>query len=109
MPGKIKAIFRPRHIDEKGGYTKLYLQANCDFHFEVYRLAQSQVMMSIIETLWLQISPYFHMLTASENFRASQRHHEAILTDIEQRRPQEAHRAMQPDIADAFELLKRFF
>jgi DNA-binding GntR family transcriptional regulator len=95
--------------NEKGGYTKLYLQANYDFHFEVYRLAQSQVMMSIIETLWLQISPYFHMLTASENFRVSQRHHEAIFTNIEQRRPLEAHQAMHADIADAFELLKRFF
>jgi DNA-binding GntR family transcriptional regulator len=49
------------------------------------------------------------MLSASENFRVSQRHHEAIFTNIEQRRPQEAHRAMHADIADAFELLKRFF
>ena len=95
--------------NEKGGYTKLYLQANYDFHFEVYRLAQSPTMMAIIETLWLQIAPYFHMLSASGNFRISQRHHEAIFNMIEQNRPDEARQAMHDDIADAFEVLKSYF
>lgn len=95
--------------NEKGGYTKLYLQANYDFHFEVYRLAQSPTMMAIIETLWLQIAPYFHMLSASGNFRISQRHHEAIFNMIERNRPEEARRAMHDDIADAFEVLKSYF
>ncbi len=95
--------------NEKGGYTKLYLQANYDFHFEVYRLAQSPTMMAIIETLWLQIAPYFHMLSSSGNFRISQRHHEAIFEMIQKNQPDGARQAMHDDITDAFEILRSYF
>ncbi|NKL67053.1 GntR family transcriptional regulator [Rhizobium leguminosarum] len=95
--------------NEKGGYSKIYLQANYDFHFEIYSLAGSPTMMNIIETLWLQIAPYFHLLTTYNDFKISQRHHEAIFNSIEHNRPEEARQAMHGDIADAFEVLKGFF
>lgn len=66
-------------------------------------------MMSIIETLWRQISPYFHMLSASGNFQVSQGHHEAIFNGIQHNQVHTAHQALHDDIADAFEVLKRFF
>ncbi|MGO8656697.1 FCD domain-containing protein, partial [Rhizobium ruizarguesonis] len=69
----------------------------------------SPTMMNIIETLWLQIAPYFHLLTTYNDFKISQRHHEAIFNSIEHNRPEEARQAMHGDIADAFEVLKGFF
>ncbi|MCB2402362.1 MULTISPECIES: GntR family transcriptional regulator [Rhizobium] len=95
--------------NEKGGYSKIYLQANYDFHFEIYRLAGSSIMMNIIETLWLQIAPYFHLLTTYNDFQISQRHHEGIFRGIETNQPDRAHEAMHGDIADAFEVLKGYF
>lgn len=90
---------------QRAGDTRLYLQSNYDFHFEVYRLAQSPIMLSIIESLWLQISPYFHLLTASGNFRISNRHHEDIFRAIESNQPDRARKAMHGDISDAYAVL----
>lgn len=105
----LKRKFRALIDNESDGYTKLYIQANYDFHFEVYQLARSPVLLSLIETLWLQISPYFHMLSASKNFKISQLHHEQIFSGIEEGRPELARDAMHHDIADAFEVLKGYF
>jgi hypothetical protein len=38
------------------------------FHFRIYRLAGSATLLAIIEPLWLQISPYFHVLRGSGNW-----------------------------------------
>jgi DNA-binding GntR family transcriptional regulator len=39
-----------------------YVRANQAFHFVIYRAANSPIMLNIIGSLWLQISPYFHLL-----------------------------------------------
>ena len=57
------------------GDTKAYVRANRQFHFAIYRIAGSDVLLAIIESLWLQISPYFHLLHASGNFAVSNREH----------------------------------
>ncbi|KQT53740.1 GntR family transcriptional regulator [Aureimonas sp. Leaf454] len=105
----LKQKFRALIDNESGGYTKLYIQANYDFHYEIYRLAQSPVLLSLIETLWLQISPYFHMMSASKNFKISQLHHEQIFFGIESGDAEQAREGMHRDIADAFEILKGYF
>src|SRR5205085_1510304 len=48
--------------------VKAYLHANRDFHFRIYRAAGSETLMSMIESLWLQISPYFNLLHASGDY-----------------------------------------
>lgn len=102
---ELKKSFRALLEGQQSGDTKLYLQANYDFHFEVYRLGQSAIMLSIIESLWLQISPYFHLLRASGNFRISNRHHEDIFRAIEDNAPERARQAMHEDISDAYDVL----
>lgn len=91
---------------ERAGDTKLYVRSNYTFHFQVYRMSQSPIMLAIIESLWLQISPYFHMLQASDNFRISNRHHEEIFHAMENRQPERAQQALHQDIMDAYEVLK---
>ncbi|MBM7045573.1 GntR family transcriptional regulator [Rhizobium lusitanum] len=103
--GGLNRSFQALFEGQEAGDTKLYLQSNYDFHFEVYRLAQSPIMLSIIESLWLQISPYFHLLRASGNFRISNRHHEDIFHAIENNKPDKARQAMHDDISDAYEVL----
>jgi DNA-binding GntR family transcriptional regulator len=48
--------------DEKDG--RRFVPANHDFHFTIYRAAGSPALLSFIESLWLQIGPYFHVLRA---------------------------------------------
>src|SRR4051794_7278872 len=61
------------------GDVKGYLRANRQFHFAIYRAAGSDVLLAIIESLWLQISPYFHLLHASGNYAVSNREHAEML------------------------------
>lgn len=42
------------------GDARRYMQANYDFHFALYRQAQSPVLLSLVESLWLQMSPYLY-------------------------------------------------
>jgi DNA-binding GntR family transcriptional regulator len=91
---------------ERAGDTKTYVQSNYKFHFQVYRMCRSPIMMSIIEGLWLQISPYFHLLRASDNFRISNRHHENVYRAIESRKPDVAEREIREDLQDAYETLR---
>ena len=51
----------------RSGDNKQYLRWNRAFHFGIYQAARSEALLAIIETLWLQISPYFHLLHASGN------------------------------------------
>jgi DNA-binding GntR family transcriptional regulator len=61
------------------GDVRSYLRANRRFHFTIYRSAGSDVLIGIIESLWLQISPYFHLLHASGNYTVSNREHRHML------------------------------
>jgi DNA-binding GntR family transcriptional regulator len=106
LVGQLEKTFRILLESGRAGDTKLYVKSNYDFHFEVYRLSQSPIMLSIIESLWLQISPYFHLLRASGNFRISNRHHEEILHALENRDPERARQALHTDLTDAYDVLR---
>lgn len=41
------------------------IQANFDFHFEIYDIADCTILRRTIESLWLQSGPYFRMLIES--------------------------------------------
>jgi DNA-binding GntR family transcriptional regulator len=85
-----------------------YVPANHNFHFTIYRAAESSTLLSIIESLWLQIGPYFHVLRASGNWHAANTRHRAMLEALEQRDGTAAANALQRDIdeaASALELL----
>jgi len=84
-----------------------YLHANRGFHFAVYAAAGSPTLLSMIESLWLQISPYFNLLHASGNFVESNEHHRALTRALQQRDPDAARKALQGDISAAATVLDR--
>ena len=61
---------------------KEYVRCNREFHFAIYRAAGSDILYSIIETLWLQISPYFHLLHESGNYRTANKQHRLVLRSL---------------------------
>ncbi|HUC18661.1 MAG TPA: GntR family transcriptional regulator [Acetobacteraceae bacterium] len=94
-----------RAAEERDG--RRYVPANHDFHFTIYRAADSPTLLSIIESLWLQIGPYFHVLRASENWQAANSRHRAMLGALGRRDGEAAVAALQHDIDEAAAALER--
>jgi DNA-binding GntR family transcriptional regulator len=80
------------------GDIKGYLQGNRAFHFGIYRAAGSPALFGTIESLWLQISPYFNLLSATENYRSSNIRHKSMLHALRARNPEKARQFVVDDI-----------
>lgn len=89
------------------GDTRDYLLANRAFHFTIYRAAGSPTVVSLIEILWLQISPYFNLLRESGNYVSANMHHRAMLDALTERDEAAARAAIVADISGSFEVLRK--
>ena len=87
------------------GENKQYLRWNRAFHFGIYGAARSEALLAIIETLWLQISPYFHLLHASGNYLRANKQHELMLDRLRARDAGAVSRALRDDIEAAYQVL----
>jgi DNA-binding GntR family transcriptional regulator len=85
---------------------KLYVPANHHFHFRIYGLAGSPSLLSIIESLWLQVGPYFHVLRASGNWHAANSAHRAMLESLARKDGAGTEAALRNDIDAAAKTLK---
>lgn len=81
------------------GDSAAFLRANRALHFTIYAAAGSAVLLSVIESLWLQISPYFNLLHGSGNFVEANRQHHALILAMDRGDAKEARCAIQRDIA----------
>ena len=89
------------------GDTRDYLRANRAFHFTIYRAAGSPTIVSLIEILWLQISPYFNLLRESGNYLSANIHHRAMVDALRRKDEAAARGAILADIAGSFEVLEK--
>lgn len=79
---RLEARFDEMTRSVADGNIRTFLRANRAFHFCVYRAAGSPTLDAIIETLWLQISPYFNMLARSGQASVNNIEHEAMLNAL---------------------------
>ena len=89
----------------RSGDNKQYLRWNRAFHFGIYQAARSEALLAIIETLWLQISPYFHLLHASGNYLKANEQHELMLAAMRARDGAAVSLAVRNDIEAAYRVL----
>lgn len=82
-----------------------YVRANHAFHFIIYRSANSPIMLNIIESLWLQISPYFHLLHDSGNYSTANERHREMFQALQQRDAKTMRASVQADIEAAYQVL----
>jgi DNA-binding GntR family transcriptional regulator len=99
-----------RHLEElenanATGDVKAYLRANYTFHFSIYRAARSENLLSIIENLWLQISPYFNMLHGSGNYSTANERHREMVSALRDRDVELIMKAVRADIDAAYAVL----
>ena len=108
-PGELRALDRlSRDIERciEAGDTQSYLKANASFHFGIYHAARSQVLLPIIESLWLQVGPFFnHTAAAANDYRLAHQHHEEALAGLVARDPEAARAGIAGDITAAAEYL----
>jgi DNA-binding GntR family transcriptional regulator len=91
----------------KKGDRREFVRANHDFHFCIYRSANSPTMLGIIEALWLQVSPYFHLLQASDNYTTSNVQHRHILDALKSHDGDSVAKALEGDISAASAMLTK--
>jgi DNA-binding GntR family transcriptional regulator len=89
------------------GDTRDYLRANRAFHFAIYRAGGSPTIVSLIEILWLQISPYFNLLRESGNYLSANIHHRAMVEALARKDQTAARTAILADITGSFEVLEK--
>ncbi len=87
------------------GDRKDYVRYNHEFHFVIYRAAGSDVLYAIIENLWLQISPYFHLLRDSGNPHTSHARHERMSGGLKARNGSIVRQAIRNDVEAAGKVL----
>ena len=80
---------------------KLFVPANRAFHFRIYERAGSPTLLSVIEGLWLQISPYFDLLHQVGNWRTANKCHQAMRDALAARDGRAARQAVLDDIEAA--------
>ena len=84
-------------------------QMNQTFHFAIYRACGSDVLLPMIESLWLQSGPYVRaaVLKFDPKSEISALHyHREILAALKARDAEAAKRALASDISRAFDLLR---
>ena len=89
------------------------LLANRDFHFAIYRASGSDVLVQLIDTLWLRFGPFMRMLSTHVKPLVERGPHEpyikqhlAILAALENRDEASTRQALEQDINTTWDMLK---
>jgi DNA-binding GntR family transcriptional regulator len=89
------------HGAAQDGDVKSYLIANHAFHFTLYGTARSQVMLPIVESLWMQVGPYLNGVFNAAGVSHASDHHATALKAARRRDAIGVADAIGRDLADA--------
>ena len=84
---------------------RAHIKANFEFHFRLYRQSKSQVLIEVINTLWLRVSPHLYHLEPGKDLKVSNDHHKKIVQYIMEKNSDAAIAELRGDINDAYEIL----
>jgi len=104
---RLRALQRQMREMAAHGDSTRYLACNREFHFTVYRAARSEVLLPVIESLWLQAGPYLTIMRSPATLGSGLEHHDELIEALERSNGTAARRAVVADIDDAAEILIR--
>lgn len=83
------------------------LQQNYDFHFTLYRASESEVLLPLVEALWLQYGAYLNLIIKHEEAlrMPEHKHHQEIIAALKSGDRAAAHAALANDIERSFRVL----
>ncbi len=76
---------------------------NLKLHFAIYELGASPLMLSIIESLWLQLGPILARVPVSRALNDSADPHQLLVRALEKHDPEAARAALAADLTQATE------
>jgi DNA-binding GntR family transcriptional regulator len=85
------------------GNASQYLVCNRRFHFRLYEAAETQVMLPVVESMWMQIGPHLNQIFRARDGAAAtaDHHHNALLRALRRQDAQGAAKALSDDLCDA--------
>ncbi|MEO0780836.1 MAG: GntR family transcriptional regulator, partial [Pseudomonadota bacterium] len=90
---------------ETTGDVQGYVKANYAFHLRLYQQSNSPVLIDVIDTLWLRVSPHLFQLERENQYEVSNIHHSNIVQAVRDGDEETATRELVQDISDAYEVL----
>lgn len=87
----------------EAGDASRYLACNRRFHFRLYEAAETQVMLPVIESMWMQAGPHLNQIfRLPEDATANaDHHHNDLLRALRRQDAQAAAKAVWDDLSDA--------
>ena len=100
--GNVRGILKKLESlnDEQRGQ---FWALNLKLHFAVYEVGASPLLMSIIESLWLQLGPILAKIPVSRALKDSADPHQLLVRALEMRDPEAARAALAADLTQATE------
>ncbi|WP_306026958.1 GntR family transcriptional regulator [Stappia sp. MMSF_3263] len=92
-----------------GGDAETYMRLNHAFHFRIYRAAGSQVLLPLVETLWLQFAPFMRTVYGRVGTSALVDHHKEAVDAIRAADARALRDAVAADIRCGMDLLVEGF
>lgn len=87
--------------------TKGHIKANYGFHLRIYHQSKSAVLIDVINSLWLRVSPHLYQLEGEGQYKDSNKHHRKIIEMIHKGDAQGASEALANDLSDGYDVLVR--
>lgn len=89
------------------GDAEAYMRENYHFHFTLYRSGASEVLLPLLESVWMQFGPFMRSVFTMDEKSDIVDKHQMALDAIRRYDAQALGIAIQADIADAVHLLKQ--
>lgn len=96
----VKALLKKLEALAKGANGDFW-KLNQKFHFSIYEAAGSPLLLSIIETLWLQVGPLFTRIPVARAVKNSADPHHLLYRALEAHDPLAARAALEADLTDS--------
>jgi DNA-binding GntR family transcriptional regulator len=103
----LEKLLKRLEANERSGDVQGYIKANYEFHLRIYQQSNSPVLIDIINTLWLRVSPHLYQLERENQYKVSNIHHRKIVRAIREDDEATATQELVLDISDAYEVLVR--
>jgi DNA-binding GntR family transcriptional regulator len=85
----------------------VYLKHNQNFHFIIYRQANSPILFDIISNLWMRIGPYIFLCArVKQDVLLAMKHHQAIYNALASRDKPRVSKAIEDDLRAAAVVMK---
>ncbi|MEM9913254.1 MAG: GntR family transcriptional regulator [Pseudomonadota bacterium] len=88
---------------EKVRDVRGFIKNNYAFHFRLYQQANSPVLMDIINTLWLRVSPHLYHADQRSRHRISNDNHKLIIDAVRGRDVETAQKALIADVTGSYD------